>query len=133
MNSILLDGVGAGFLLFLFGLGLLFIIITIVLEAIVMRWAKYQPVFKKALLQSVVVNLVSLAAGFVLSGVSDNLFNISNISGFGLMFGVTIILEFALLYFMNKSTPLAKTLGVCLMMNLVTYAIAFLLLPGNLY
>ena len=40
MSIYLLDGVGAGFLLLLFGLGVLFIFIAILAEAMVMQWMK---------------------------------------------------------------------------------------------
>lgn len=124
MSIILLDGVGAGFLVLLFGLGLLFIIIAIFLEAFVMQWMKYQSRYRNALVQSLVANLVSLAAGFVLLNVNGRFFHLENLLSLGVMFVVTFVVEFILLYLMNKGVPVKKTLAVSLAMNVVTYVIA---------
>jgi len=127
VKIILLDGAGAGLLIALFGIGLLFLLLAVVLEAIVMQRMKYQFIFRVSLIQSLVANLVSLAAGFVLSSVSENQFAIDNYTGFAILFAVTVLLEFIVLYFMNKTQPAKRTLMVCFMMNLVTYAVAFLI------
>jgi hypothetical protein len=124
VSIILLDGVGAGFLVLLFGLGLLFIIIAIFLEAFVMQWMKYQSRYRNALVQSLVANLVSLAAGFVLLNVNGRFFHLENLLSLGVMFVVTFVVEFILLYLMNKGVPVKKTLAVSLAMNVVTYVIA---------
>lgn len=130
MRIILLDGVGAGILLFLFGLGLLFIIIAILLEAMIMQWMKMHASFKVALPQSVGVNIASLASGFVLSSIDSDLFHLNNMAGFGVMFLVTVIIEFILLYLMNKKEPVKKILLICLAMNMATYLAAFILIQG---
>jgi hypothetical protein len=124
----LLDGVGAGFLFLLFGLGLLFLIAAILIEAWVMQKMKYQASYRTALIQSLTVNLVSLAAGFVLSGISTDLFAVDNFLGFAILFGATVLLEFAVLYLLNRNKPLQPTFMASLVMNLVTYCIAFLLI-----
>lgn len=125
MQFFLLDGVGAAFLLVLFGLGLLFIIIAILVEAAVMLWMKYILTYKTAFIHSLTVNVVSLAAGFILSGANSDLFQLNNMAGFGVMFAVTLLVEFLLLYFMNKTKPASQTALVCLVMNAVTYLVAF--------
>jgi hypothetical protein len=130
MSIYLLDGVGAGFLLLLFGLGVLFIFIAILAEAMVMQLMKYEPVFKKALLRSFVVNLISLAAGFILTSSSSNLFHLENMAGFALMFAVTLLIETIGLYLMYKEKPVTKTLLVSLVMNVVTYLLAYILIIG---
>ena len=130
MSVYLLDGVGAGILLLLFGLGVLFIVIAILAEAMIMQWMKYEAVFKKALLRSFVVNLVSLAAGFILTTSAPDLFHLENMGGFVLMFAATLLLETTGLYLMYKTQPLSKTLLVSLVMNAVTYLLAYLLING---
>ena len=130
MSIYLLDGVGAGFLLLLFGLGVLFIFIAILAEAMVMQLMKYEPVFKKALLRSFVVNLISLAAGFILTSSSSDLFHLENMAGFALMFAVTLLIETTGLYLMYKEKPVTKTLLVSLVMNAVTYLLAYILIIG---
>lgn len=119
---------GAGFLILLFGMGILFIITVIFLEAFVMSLMRYHPAYRQSVLHSLVVNLISLAAGFVLTDIDAELFQLDNWSGLSLMFLVTVVLEFISLYLMNRSLPVMRTLGVCLLMNLVTYAIAVLLI-----
>jgi hypothetical protein len=127
MKFYLLDGAGAGILIALFGVGILFLLLAVALEAIVIQKMKYQFIFRVSLIQSVVANLVSLAAGFVLSAVSEVQFAIDNYTGLAILFVVTVLLEFIVLYLMNKTKPVRRTLAVCLVMNLVTYAIAFLI------
>lgn len=132
MKIILLDGVGAGFLIYLFGAGLLFIFVAVMLEALVMQWMQYQTPFKKSFLQSLAVNLLSLAGGYVLIETDSDLFQLNNKAGFGLMFVSTLLLETALLYNLNRKKTLKQTIAVCLVMNLVTYFIAFLIIqPFN--
>lgn len=125
MSLYLLDGIGAGFLVYFFGIGLLFITCIIFIEAAVMFWMKYQPLFKKAFLQSVAVNLLSLAGGFLLIEIDSNLFGFDSYAGFGLMFASTLLLETSLLYFLNREKLPEKTLLVSFVMNFVTYLIAF--------
>ncbi len=127
MKFYLLDGAGAGILIAIFGVGLLFLLLAVALEAIVMQRMKYQFIFRVSLIQSLVANLVSLAAGFVLFAGSESQFGIDNYTGFAILFGVTVLLEFIVLYLMNKTQPVRRTLTVCLVMNLVTYAVAFLI------
>jgi hypothetical protein len=96
-----------------------------------MSLMRYHPAYKRSLLHSLVVNLISLAAGFVLTDIDGDLFQLDNWSGLSLMFLITVILEFTALYLMNRSMPVMRTLGVCLLMNLLTYAIAVLLILAN--
>lgn len=127
MQLFLLDGAGAGILLLFFGLGLLFIFLAILLETFVMLQMKYHSVIRKAFIQSLAANLLSLAAGFILIGIDNNLFQLDNIGGFGLMFAATILVETVTLYIMNEAKPVQKTILVSLVMNLTTYMLAFLI------
>lgn len=128
MKYILLDGVGAGFFLFIFLLGLAFIVVAILIEAVVMKQMKYHAAYKKCLLQSLVANLLSLAAGFLIINSGSGFFQVDNLPGFGVLFAITIAVELMVLYLMNKNEPILRTLKVCVLMNLVTYAIAFLII-----
>lgn len=132
MKIILLDAAGAGLLIYFFGIGLLFILVAVMLEALVMQWMRYQAPFKKSFLQSLAVNLLSLAGGYLLIETDSDLFQPDNMTGFGIMFAATLFLETVLLYYLNREKPLKQTMAVCLVMNLVTYLIAFFIIqPFN--
>lgn len=128
MKYTLLDGVGAGFLVFFFLIGLVFIIVAILMEALVMQKMKYHATYKKCLGQSTVVNLVSLAAGYVIIESGGELFQIDNLAGFAILFAVTVVLEGLVLFLMNNKIPVIQTIKVSLVMNLVSYAIALLII-----
>ena len=128
MKPILLDGVGAGFLFFIFALGALFIITILFIEAIVLRKLNYHTAFRQSLLQSAIANALSLAAGFVLTEIDSELFQLDNMSGLALMFGATLLVEFVLLYGMNRVVPVKRTMTACFLMNLVSYAIALMII-----
>lgn len=126
MNYYLLDGVGGAFLLVLFGAGLLFLTLAILIEAMVMHKMNFADTFKKAMLFSFVANVVSVAAGLVLSNADAELFHLTNLKGFAVFFVTTVIIEFAVLYLLNRQSSLKRTLLVCTLMNLVSYALAAL-------
>lgn len=128
MSLFLLDGVGAGFLVFLFGLGLLFLVAAVFLEAFIMLKMKYHPVYKKALLQSLLANLASLAAGYILINTDSEFFKLDSFGSFAVFFGITLLVELPVLYLLNRATPLQKTFMVCLFMNLCTYLLAGLII-----
>lgn len=123
----LLDGVGAIFFVLAFGLGLVFLLIAIFVEAWVMTKFKYVEAYRRATVVSLTANLVSLAAGFIFI-TSTDFFSENNVLGFGLLFGITLLLECLVLHLMNKGKPLKDTILVTVVMNAVTYAIAFLVL-----
>lgn len=126
MNQIYLDAVGIGFFVAAFLLGLLFIFAIILLEAFLMFKLKYHP-FKKSLLQSTIINLVSLVAGIVMYYMSYNFFRMGNIAGFITFLVTTLIIEGLILFLLNRQKPLAETAKVCLVINIVSYAVACLL------
>ena len=128
MNYYLLDGIGGAFLVMLFGLGLLFILVAILIEAAVMAKMKFMENFKKSLLVSFVANILSMAAGIVLSNADEDLFNLKTLQGFAVYFAVTLVIEFIVMYLMNKKVAVQRTLWVWTVMNLVTYAIAAFLI-----
>lgn len=126
MNYYLLDGVGGAFLLLLFGAGLLFVLTAVFIEAFIMYRMKFTANFKRALLISFVANILSMAAGLILSNADPELFHLQNIKGFAVFFAVTVVIEFAVLYLINKEKPVKQTFQVCALMNLVSYALAAL-------
>ncbi len=128
VNIYLLDGVGAGILLLFFGLGLVFIIAIILLEAWIMQKMKYHAVYKQALLQSLVANLATLGAGFIMIDSGLEIFEMEKPIGFAGLFAATLVLETLILWLMNRKTPFKKTLAVSVVMNLASYLIAFILL-----
>lgn len=128
VNIYLLDGVGAGILLLFFGLGLVFIIAIILLEAWIMQKMKYHAVYKQALLQSLVANLATLGAGFIMIDSGLEIFEMEKPIGFAGLFAATLVLETLILWLMNRKMPFKKTLAVSVVMNLASYLIAFILL-----
>ena len=128
VNIYLLDGVGAGILLLFFGLGLVFIIAIILLEAWIMQKMKYHAVYKQALLQSLVANLATLGAGFIMIDSGLEIFEMEKPIGFAGLFAATLVLETLILWLMNRKMPFKKTLAVSVVMNLASDLIAFILL-----
>lgn len=129
----LLDGVGGAFLLVVFGAGVLFLFLAVLIEAFVLHKMHFTDTFGRAMLFSFVANLVSTVAGIFLSNVDTELFRLTNIKGFAILFIITVILELAVLYLMNKQSPVKRTLLICVLMNLATYALAaiFIILIYN--
>lgn len=128
MTLYLLDGVGAGFLLLLFALGIAFLLIAILLEAFIMQWMKFELIFQKALIRSLAVNLISLAAGFLLTSIDAEFFELSNPAGFAIFFAVTVLVEFVFLHILYAEKSFSDKLKVSIVMNLCTYLLAFILI-----
>jgi len=124
MNVYFLDAGGAGLFAAAVAIGVLFIAVAILIEALVMTVMKYT-IFKRSLLHSTICNLVSVAVGALLLSLYSDTFNIDSLSGFAGMLGVTLVVEFAILYGLNRGHAVAKTAVVCLAMNLVTYIILY--------
>lgn len=128
MNLFLLDAGGAGLLYVGILLLILFMVLAVLLEVAVMVLMKYNIRFKKALADSFIVNLASLAAGFVLVSMVSDIFNGYSVRNYILFFAVTFVIESFLLYLLNKDKPVINTLKVSFFMNLLTYLILFLLI-----
>lgn len=126
MNTYLLDGVGGAFLLIFFGAAILFLLIAILVESFIMKRMKFTDTINKAILISFVANLVSTIAGWLLADNDNEHFNLGTVEGFGLLFLVTVVLEFIVMKLFSKTQTLQRTLLVCVVMNLATYAIAAL-------
>jgi hypothetical protein len=125
LHLYLLDGGGAGLLFYGLFLALLFTLVAILVEATIMTLFKYNP-FSRSVGHSAIINIASLIVGFLLIAYSTDIFNLDKISGFIAFYIATILVEFPILYLLNKQKPISKTLLVCIVMNLVTYIILYL-------
>lgn len=124
MSLYFLDAGGAGLYFLVIGLFILFIVLAILLEAAIMIWMKYNTSLKKTFLDSLIINIASLAAGFVLLNFFDTL-GYYTLPALAILYGVTVIIETTILQLLNRKHKLSKTLVVSLLMNLVTYIILF--------
>jgi hypothetical protein len=104
-----------------------YMIVVTLVEAIVMIFFKFNS-FGKCLLDSFLVNLASLGAGYVVSSLGFNI-NLGGESYLSLLAGflISVIIEGLLLQLLNKKHPASKVWQVAAVMNLVTY-FAFLLI-----
>lgn len=98
---------------------------TILVEAVVMLLMKYNT-FGKSGLHSFIVNIVSLALGFLLFEMVPELFVADKIPNLVAMLLITIIAELPFLYLLNKQCPFKQTIRVCISMNIVTYLLFYL-------
>jgi len=120
-----LDAGGAGLIFIAYGLIILFILLAIVLESIVMMLMKYNTRFKKAFGDSFLVNIASLAAGFVLLKLFYDFFSYYSLINIAILYGLSVLIEGFLLQVLNKDRPLTRTFLVCLLMNIVSYALLY--------
>ena len=125
MKLYLLDAGGAGLA---FAALIIFIIIAVSIEAIVMLVMKYNKA-GKAFLDSFLVNIASLAGGFILNSFIDDLFE-SGLVNLLILYVITLVIEFILLYLLNRKLPAGKTFLVCAVMNIVSYGILYLFSEG---
>lgn len=130
MYLYLLDAGGAGLIFVAIGAGLIFMAIAIALEALLMTGFKYHS-FRRSMMDSTIVNLVSLVAGFVLLSTFGDVFHINSTGGFAAMFGVTVMIEFFVLYLLNKRHSLKSTAMVCILMNIITYTILYFFVSAD--
>ena len=130
MNVYFLDAGGAGLYFLVIGLFILFMVLAILLEAAIMIWMKYNTSLKKTFLDSLIINIASLAAGFLLLNFFDTLGNYT-LSALAILYAVTVIIETTILQLLNRKHKLSKTLLVSLLMNLVTYIILYAIAGGK--
>ncbi len=98
---------------------------TILIEAIVMFLIKYNQ-FKKSLLDSFLINIASIAVGYVLLKVAHNFFNAYDIPGLFKLMVITIAAEFGVLYLLNRKHLLWQTFKATFIINIITYTLFFL-------
>ena len=116
MNIYLLDA-GGLFYIAIFA-GILFLLVAVLVEALIMKLMKYN-LFGKAFLHSLLVNIISAVAGYLLM---DTAFDSETLVGLAGLFLITLIIEGIGLYLLNNKYPVGKTFKVTLVMNLVTYS-----------
>ncbi|MBC7873610.1 MAG: hypothetical protein H7Y01_06430 [Ferruginibacter sp.] len=129
MKFYFLDAGGAGLAYFFVGLLIGFMILCILAEAGVMIAMKYNRSFKKTFLDALLVNIASLVIGFILIEYAGSFFNSYEAPVLLILYAVTVLVEFGLLYLLNKKHPLRSTFIVSLVMNIPTYIILYLI--GN--
>ena len=118
MKIFLLDAGGAGLVVAVL---LMFMFAAIVIEAITMLLMKYNKA-GKAFLDSLVINLVSLGAGYIVLYFYTSLEMTSNeLLNLFLLFLLTVLIEGITLHLMNRSKPVNKTILVAFVINLITY------------
>ena len=130
MNVYFLDAGGAGLYFLVIGLFILFMVLAILLEAAIMIWMKYNTTLKKTFLDSLIINIASLAAGFLLLNFFDALGNYT-LSALAILYAVTVIIETTILQLLNRKHKFSRTLLVSLLMNLVTYIILYAIAGGK--
>lgn len=125
MNFYLLDAAAPGLV---FGVMILFMIVAVILEAVTMMIMKYNKA-GKAFLDSFLINLVSMGAGFVILLSGSGLFEIvdSPFLSITILFLITVVVEFLVLYLLNRKLTIQKTLTAAIVINLVTYLLYYLL------
>jgi len=103
-------------------------IVTIALEAVTMIILKYNKA-GKAFLDSFLINLVSMGAGFLLLFSDSDLFEITDnaIVGLAILFLITVVIEFLILYLLNRKLSVQKTLIASVVINLVSYLLYYLI------
>jgi hypothetical protein len=129
MVSFFLDAGGAGLIWIAYTLFFFFIVLAILLEAGIMLLMKYTSGIKKALTDSLLVNLASLAIGFVLLEAFDNFFGYYTIFSVVVLYAITVLIEFFLLRLLNRQHSNRQTWLVVMVMNLVTYTLLYMI--GN--
>ena len=125
MLTILLDGgISTKGLQALFFTVIALLILIILIEAVVMLFFNFNK-FGKCLLDSFLVNLASLIAGFILSSLNLSisvLDNPGNITVILIALLVTIVVEGWVLQLLNMKKPAKKVWLVCAVMNIISYA-----------
>jgi hypothetical protein len=124
MNFYLLDAAAGGLVI---GGTVLFMMVTIALEAIAMMIMKYNKA-GKAFLDSFIINLVSMGAGFLILLTGTGLFEIVDGVFFNILilFSITVAVEFILLYLLNMKTAIQKTLVTAIIINVASYLVFYL-------
>jgi hypothetical protein len=130
MEFFILDAGGAGLIYLAYGILVLFMILVIVVEALILVVLKYNSV-SRSLRDSSIINIASLAVGFVLLEYTNDLVNLDTLQDFLILYIVTVIIEFGILWMLNKARPISRTLGICIFMNILTYAFLYTIGQSN--
>ena len=102
----------------------IFMVIAILVEWLIMAVMKYNK-RGKAFLDSLVVNLGSLAAGIIVGSITRGQFQFVFINVL-LFYALTVLIEFGILYLLNRKYPITKTFYTTVIMNIASYLILYL-------
>jgi hypothetical protein len=102
----------------------IFMVIAILVEWLIMAVMKYNK-RGKAFLDSLIVNLGSLAAGIIVGSITKGQFQFVFINVL-LFYALTVLIEFGILYLLNRKTPISKTFYTSVIMNIASYLILYL-------
>lgn len=100
---------------------------TILAEAGVMLLARYLD-WKQSLIQSILVNVATLILGYLLLKIAPGLFGEYSLLNLFLLMLITIAAELGLLYLLNRAKPFLFTALVCVLMNVVSYLLFYLII-----
>ena len=119
MNFYLLDAAGAGLVL---GFLVIFMLLAIFAEAITLLLLKYNNA-GRCFLDALLVNIASLIVGFFIARYNSTGLDMTENSYLDLflLFLITTVVEFAVLYLLNRKKPVSKTIIAAIAMNLVSY------------
>lgn len=125
MNFYLLDAAAPGLIV---GVMIIFMLIIIVLEAVTMLIMKYNKA-GKAFLDSLLINLVSMGAGFLILLLGVGKLGIIGNAYINLLalFAITVLVEFAVLFLLNRRIPIRKTLLAAVIINIISYLFYYLI------
>lgn len=124
MNLYLLDAGGVGLVI---GFLVIFMIVAILLEGVTLLLLKYNSA-GKSFLDAFVINIASLAVGYLITTVASNGLDFTSNAylDFFLIFLITVIVEFGVLYLLNMKKPVKRTLVAAIAVNLVSYILLIL-------
>lgn len=124
MKFYLLDAGGAGLIL---GLLVLFMLAAIFLEGLTLLVIKYNNA-GRSFLHALLINLASLAVGYLIINFVPNGLDFTDILwlDFLLIYLITVAVEFAVLYLLNRNKLLRTTLIAAIVINFITYLLLIL-------
>lgn len=125
MKYYLLDAGGAGLIL---GILVIFMLAAIFLEGLTLLLLKYNKA-GRSFLDALVINLASLGVGYLIVSFTPTGLDFTNnlYLDFFLIFLVTVVVEFIVLYLLNQKKPVKKTFIAATVINLVSYLLLILL------
>lgn len=105
------------------------LVVTIFIEAAILFLMKYNRI-RKSLQDSFIINIASIATGFVLYKYAVSLFSSYSFRNLLILFAITVVIEFAVLYLLNRKTEIAKTLRSVILINIVSYFLLYLFMSA---
>ena len=102
----------------------IFMVIAILVEWLIMVIMKYNK-RGKAFLDSLIVNLGSLAAGIIFGSITRGQFQFGFVNVL-VFYALTVLIEFGILYLLNRKYSITKTFYTTVIMNIASYLILYL-------